>query len=154
MIAFKNILVPVDFSESSDRAVNVALELAKQYNSALTVVHVFDVPSAYAGMDLSPMDLLAPMLEAARKQLDATLAEVRSKIPSATVVMARGAPWREILNAVDEKHPDLVVMGTHGRRGIERAVLGSVTEKVVRLCPVPVLTVRSEGAGETARRDR
>jgi nucleotide-binding universal stress UspA family protein len=72
MIAFNNILVPVDFSEPSDRALEVAIDLAKQYEASLTVLHVFDVPLAYAGMGMSPIDLRTPMVEAARKQLDAT----------------------------------------------------------------------------------
>jgi nucleotide-binding universal stress UspA family protein len=144
MISFKHILVPVDFSEPSDRALQVAMDLAKQYGAALTVLHVFDVPPAYAGMDLAPIDLMTPMLDAARKQLDATLADVRGKLPSATVLMAQGVPWRAILEIVEQKHVDLVVMGTHGRRGVGRALLGSVAEKIVRLSPAPVLTVRAE----------
>ncbi|HVJ94316.1 MAG TPA: universal stress protein [Labilithrix sp.] len=142
MIAFKNILVPVDFSEPSNRALEVAIDLAKQYDASLTVLHVFDVPLAYAGMGMSPIDLLTPMVEAARKQLDATLAETRGSISSATAILAQGTPWREILDAIPQRHADLIVMGTHGRRGVGRALLGSVTEKVVRLSPVPVLTVR------------
>lgn len=156
MIAFKNILVPVDFSEPSDRALEVASDLAKQYDASLTVLHVFDVPSAYAGMDIPPIDLMAPMVEAARKQLDT----VRGKVPTAIVVMAHGIPWREILAAIEQKQVDLVVMGTHGRRGVGRALMGSVAEKVVRLSPIPVLTVRppradaveAQSSGEQRRR--
>ncbi|MDF2695310.1 MAG: UspA domain protein [Labilithrix sp.] len=148
MIEFKKILVPVDFSEPSDRALQVAIDLAKQYDATLTVLHAFDVPPAYAGMDLAPMDLLSPMLEAAKKQLDATLVEVRGKIPSATVVMAQGVPWRAILEAIEHKGIDLVIMGTHGRRGVGRALLGSVAEKIVRLSPAPVLTLRAGSPDE------
>ncbi len=142
MFTLKSILVPVDFSEPSDAALATAVELAKQYNATLTIVHVFDLPPAYAGMDVPPMDLMAPMVEAARKELDAKLAEVRASLPSAQIVMGQGAPWREILAAAEDTHADLIVVGTHGRGGIKRVVLGSVAERVVRHSPVPVLTIR------------
>lgn len=143
MMTFKNILVPIDFSSPSDHALTVAVELAKQYDAALTALHVFDIPPSYAGMDISPRNLLAPMLEAARKQLEEVVADARRAIPNTSVLFLEGSPWREILSAIAQKHVDLVVMGTHGRRGVGRALLGSVTEKIVRLSPVPVLTVRA-----------
>ena len=141
MNAFKNILVPVDFGEPSRHALEVAIDLAKQNGAALTVLHVFDVPLSYAGMDLSPMDLLAPMWAAAQAELDSTLAKVKPALPNATQCMARGVPWREILTMIERTHPNLVVVGKHGRTGLERVFLGSVAEKIVRLSPVPVLTV-------------
>ncbi len=141
MIAFKNILVPVDFGEPSRRALEVAISLAKQNGAALTVLHVFDVPPSYASMDLSPVDLLTPMWSAAQAELDATLAKVKDSLPQATHCLTRGTPWREILATIERTHPDLVVVGTHGRTGLERVLLGSVAERIVRLSPVPVLTV-------------
>ena len=60
----------------------------------------------------------------------------------AVAVFTVGVPWSQIIEQIDELRPDLVVLGTHGRRGLRHAVLGSVAEKVVRLSPVPVLTVR------------
>lgn len=142
MTTFENILVPVDFGEPSEHALKVAADLAKQNGAELTLLHVFDVPASYAGMGLSPVDLLQPMWDAGRKQLEKTLENVRGSAPNATVLITRGTPWREILTAIEQKRPDLVVMGTHGRRGVPRAVLGSVAEKIVRLSPCPVLTVR------------
>ena len=141
MTVFKKILVPVDFGEPSRRALEVAIDLAKQNRAALTVLHVFDVPPSYAGMDLSPMHLLAPMWASVQEELDSTLAKVKAELPDATQGMARGVPWREILAVIERTHPDLVVVGTHGRTGLERVFLGSVAEKVVRLSPAPVLTV-------------
>ena len=149
MIAFECILVPVDFSEPSNHALRVAVDLAKQYGGALRMLHVFDVPPAYAGMDMTPMDLMTPMFDAARRQLDAAVDGVRAEVPDASAVLGQGSPWREILAEVEKSGADLVVMGTHGRRGLDRALLGSVTEKVVRLSPVPVLTVRGGVAPRT-----
>ncbi len=143
MGTFTNILVPIDFGEPSERALELAIELAKQNGAALTMLHVFDVPMSYPGMDLSPVDLLAPIWAAAEKQLEDALAKVKTSIPEATQRTARGVPWREILATIELVHPDLVVMGTHGRRGVPRAVLGSVAEKIVRMSPCPVLTVRA-----------
>ena len=145
MKTFSKILVPVDFGEPSERALELATDLVKQSEGEILILHVFDVPASYAGMGMSPVDLLAPMWTAGRKQLEDTLAKVKSTAPRATEETARGVPWREILASIERHRPDLVVMGTHGRRGLPRMVLGSVAEKIVRLSPVPVLTVRARG---------
>jgi len=145
MKMFTSILVPTDFGEPSERALEVAIDLAKRDNAELTVLHVFDVPPSYAAMDIAPMDLLTPMWSAARQQTACVIAKVRESLPSATELTAMGVPWREILATIEQKHPDLVVVGTHGRRGLPRALLGSVAEKIVRLSPCPVLTVRAKG---------
>lgn len=147
MKTFTSILVPFDFGEPSKRALELAIDLAKRNNAELIVLHVLDVPLSYAGMGISPADLLAPSLAAAREELAAVLAGVREQIPKVTSYTAQGVPWRTILATIEQEHIDLVVMGTHGHRGLPRAVLGSVAEKIVRLSPVPVLTVRA--AGET-----
>ena len=145
MIAFRNILVPIDFGESSEEALEVAIGLAKQHRSGLTLIHTWEVPSyAYGAMEFSAMDMLTPVQEAAREQLDGLLAEVRKELPETKAVLARGVPWQEILAAIERGKPDLVVMGTHGRRGLRHALLGSVAEKIVRLSPAPVLTVRAK----------
>ena len=141
MTTFSNILVPVDFGEPSERALEVAMSLAAQTGGEITILHVFDVPASYPGMGISPVELLAPMWAAEREQLEATLERAKATVPKATDEIARGVPWREIMAAIERHRPDLVVMGTHGRRGMSRMLLGSVAEKIVRLSPVPVLTV-------------
>jgi nucleotide-binding universal stress UspA family protein len=145
MVSFKNILVPVDFGESSKQAVEMAVDLAKQYGAELTLVHTWEVPVyGYGAMEFSAMDMLTPIQEAATGQLDALVAEVRKQHPKVKGVLMRGVPWRELLSVIEEAKPDLVVMGTHGRRGVGRAILGSVAEKIVRLSPAPVLTMRAK----------
>ncbi len=145
MQRFKSILVPVDFGESSGEALALAIDLAKQYGSALTLFHAVDIPAyGYGAVGFSAVDVLTPMQEAARERLDALLAEVRKECLEAKGILTSGVVWREIIAAIDERKPDLVVMGTHGRRGIGRAIVGSVAEKVVRLSPAPVLTVRAK----------
>lgn len=145
MIAFQNILVPVDFGESSKLALEAAIDLSKQFKSALTLIHTWEIPAyAYGAMEFSALDMLTPIEGAAQQQLEGLLAEVRKERPEAKAILARGVPWQEILAAIEQTKADLVVMGTHGRQGVGRAILGSVAEKVVRMSPAPVLTVRSK----------
>jgi nucleotide-binding universal stress UspA family protein len=151
MVTFKNILVPVDFGEPSDNAVRIAVDLAKQFRASLTLVHTWEIPAyVYAGVEVAAVDLYHPMRDVAQRQLDDALAKVKKDVPDAKAVLACGTPWREILAAIERVRPDLVVMGTHGRRGITRALLGSVTEKIVRTSPAPVLTVGAERDRATA----
>ena len=121
----------------------VATSLADRFGATIVLLHSYEIPVfVYEGMTVSPVDLLTPIQEAAQRQFDAELAVLRSRMPGAKGILATGTPWEEILNVVRDENIDLVVMGTHGRRGVAHALLGSVAEKTVRLSPVPVLTVR------------
>jgi nucleotide-binding universal stress UspA family protein len=143
---FKHILVPTDFGEPSQQALDTAIDLAKRFDASLTIVHCQEIPVyAYGAVPFVTADVLGPIQEAARAQLELTLADVKTRVPGATGLLRHGVAWAEILGAVDETHADLVVMGTRGRRGVAHALLGSVAEKVVRTSPVPVLTVRERG---------
>lgn len=145
MLSFKKILVPVDFGESSKQALEVAIGLARQFDAELTLVHTWEIPVyGYGAMEFSAMDMLTPIQAAATEQLAALVAEVKRQLPEVKSVLARGVAWREVLSTIEQTKPDLVVMGTHGRRGVGRAILGSVAEKIVRMSPIPVLTVRSK----------
>lgn len=147
MISFKHIMVPVDFGEPSDQALETAIDLAKQYGAALTLVHTWEYPPyAYTGMEFSVVDLLGPIQKAASEQLVVCVAKAQKALPpslNVTGVLKQGVAWRQILSTIEELKPDLVVMGTHGRRGVRHALLGSVAEKIVRTSPAPVLTVRA-----------
>jgi nucleotide-binding universal stress UspA family protein len=140
MIAFKHILVPTDFSDPSERALSSAIELAKAFEARLTLLHVWRIPNAgYA-------EALAWPIEGMEKAARKALAEVRTRaakiFPGVDSVVEEGAEWERIIDVAKRQNVDLIVMGTHGRRGLPRLILGSVAEKVVRLSPVPVLTVR------------
>jgi len=147
MQAFRHILVPTDFSESSVRAIEHALMLATAFNAELTLVHVWEI-RVYPYMEyvLSSTELMSSLEQAARSRLDEALLQLKQRVPRAKSVLRAGVPWQEILDASKQLHPDLIVMGTHGRRGINHALLGSVAEKVVRLSEVPVLTVRADAS--------
>ncbi|MGD0526291.1 MAG: universal stress protein [Polyangiaceae bacterium] len=145
-IEFNNLLVPVDFGEPSLQALDAAIELATRFRAQLTLVHVYEIPAyVYGGMTFATTDLFGPIEDAAREQLDKMLHEVQASVTGTKAVLRRGSAAQEILAVIAEVHPDLVVMGTHGRKGVSHALLGSVAEKIVRLSPVAVLTMRANG---------
>jgi len=141
MLSFKHILVPIDFSGPSKRALKLATELAIKFGSSLTLVHVCEIPT-YAGMAASLPDLISSLEQSAARALEQIVEPVRRKLPSTTSVIRTGVAWEEILEVSREAKSDLIIVGTHGRTGFARAWLGSVAEKLVRLVSVPVLTIR------------
>jgi nucleotide-binding universal stress UspA family protein len=144
---FGHILVPVDFESPSQRALEVAIDFALTFDSKLTVFHAWDTPQyVYAGMPYVAPEVWVGLEQAARSQLQGTLADVRKRVPRAESVLVRGPAAFEVLAEIERSKVDLIVMGTHGRRGVSRLILGSVAEKVVRGSSVPVLTVRGAEA--------
>lgn len=142
MSTFKNILVPTDFGEAAERARRFATEIALRFDAKLTLAHFWEAPAyPHLGSLYASWDFVTPVGQAAEQELAQVLVELRRRIPCAAGICRMGSPWQEILHVIDEIDVDLVVMGTHGRRGIARMLLGSVAEKVVRTSPVPVLTV-------------
>ncbi len=143
MKTIEHILVATDFSKPSKRAIQVATEVAMTFKASLTMVHVFEYPrAAYTDSALYSGGLVEPVLEEAQFKLSELLGSTRQQVPEASAQIRQGIAYEEILAVARESGADLIVMGTHGRTGFARAVLGSLAEKVVRLSPVPVLTVR------------
>ena len=149
MTPFNHILVPLDFEEPSQAALEVAIDLALTFNAKLTLVHAWDLQTyAYAGTSsFLTADLWTPIMEAAKAQLATTLAVVRKRLPKAEAVLVQGPAAAETLAVAQRVKADLIVMGTHGRRGLDRMFAGSVAERVVRSSPVPVLTIRGKLGG-------
>ena len=142
----KHILVATDFGESSQRAEEAAAELGARLGAKVTLLHVWSVPTPTYAMALSwPLDGIEA---AARESLERAQLRLKEKHRDIDIdiVLGAGVAWDRILDVAKERDVDLVVVGTHGRRGIPRMLLGSVAEKVVRLSPVPVLTVHSDVA--------
>jgi nucleotide-binding universal stress UspA family protein len=138
------ILVPTDFSPAAEMAFDTAIELARAFAGTVVLMHTYGIPSyAYPGLEgLAAAEFMTALERAARDALNkAVVARKGVEIPIATALYC-GVPWEQILLAVREHEIGLVVMGTHGRRGIAHALLGSVAERIVRMSPVPVLTVR------------
>jgi nucleotide-binding universal stress UspA family protein len=148
-MTFKHIVVATDFSESAEHALELAAEMALKFEAALTLVHSWEAPSySYGGGLYVPVDLITPIEEAARKRLAEALLTLKQRVPNADSSLRSGPAWQEILTAASELDADLIVVGTHGRRGLNRALLGSVAEKVVRMADVPVLTVHGAHRSE------
>jgi nucleotide-binding universal stress UspA family protein len=147
---FRNILVPTDFSAASRDALRCARELAAALGARLHVMHVIEntvAPNVYTELYVPPPSEYLDGLEAAAvARLDEWLpAEDRIAFRIGTTVRL-GVPAEEILQRIDEDPKiDLVVMATHGRRGVKRLMLGSVAERVVRAAKCPVVTVKEGG---------
>jgi len=141
-MSFERILVATDFGNSSEHALELALTLAEKFGSELTLVHSWQAPDySYAAGLYLPVDVLAPIERAAVARLEEAMTELKTRFPAAKSLLRAGVPWEEVLAAATQVKADLIVMGTHGRRGLERALVGSVAERVVRMSPIPVLTV-------------
>lgn len=138
----KKILVPVDFSSYSNQAVNYASMIAKKFNSGIMLVHVIDSLSYSVTDTLKVIEHRRALETIARTLLDNLRKKLRGKNLQVKTYLLSGTPYREILQKSQLEKVDLIVMGTHGRTGVEHLLLGSVAERVVRLSPCPVLTVR------------
>lgn len=148
MLPFRHVLVATDFSTNAAPAVDLAVEIARGSDAALTLVHVADVAAyAYSSVSMAGVDLLTPMLDAAQGELAKALAAVHTRLPDAKAMLRQGVAADELVQAARVAGADLIVVGTHGRTGMAHLVVGSVAEKVVRNAPVPVLTVRSGPRG-------
>jgi nucleotide-binding universal stress UspA family protein len=140
----KKVLVPVDFSPCSRKALRYALAFARQFQARLTLLHV--LPANYfIGSEFGPIDFPLPETElrqGAERELAAVAArEVGAATPVETVVR-QGQPVQEIVRFAGEAEIDLVILSTHGRTGLKHVLMGSVAENVVRYAPCPVLVVR------------
>ncbi len=144
MIEVRKILCPTDFSEFSDWALELALPMARWFKSEISVMHV--VPRVLMHPEYFPY-MQEPVLPSpdvrnqAQEELDRYAERVRETGIETQVCLEEGDSVEELLVKAEQWPADLIVMGTHGRRGFERLVLGSVTEKVLRKAPCPVLTV-------------
>ncbi len=133
----EHILVPTDFSGHAERAAEVAALFASRFRARVTLLHVAHTPDSGDGQRTgqSPDD----RLPRAQDALDQAVTRIRQggKL-DVDGVLASGKPWECILRVARERDVDLIVMGTHGRGGLPRALLGSVAERVLRASPVPV----------------
>jgi nucleotide-binding universal stress UspA family protein len=145
MIRLQRILVPTDFSESARHALTYGLSFAREYRAELLLLHVVEVvPVGYAS-DLFPAPMAAVFQEVstyARAEL-AKLAEVvRERGVAGRELVLQGKPSAEIVRAARAEVVDMIVLGTHGKGMLDKALFGSTTERVVRGAPCPVLTCR------------
>lgn len=141
----QRILVPVDFSETSKRALEYANFFAQRFDAKLDVLHVWR-PSEYAGDEMVVFTRSEPELTLStflRNHADQQLTGFLQGVPHSNRMLESGEPAQVIARVAGEGRYDLVIMGTHGRTGLSHVMMGSVAEKVVRLAPCPVLTYRT-----------
>jgi nucleotide-binding universal stress UspA family protein len=146
-MSFTKILCPTDFSPGSQQALRLAVRMANEADAELVIAHSWYVPpTLFAGEHVFPPRVIQQMADDAQRGLDVALMDatamgakrVSSKILS-------GVPWVQITSLLDQQAFDLCVIGTHGRTGISRLLLGSVAANVIRHAPCSVLAVRPEG---------
>ncbi len=147
----KRILVPIDFSDCSLKALRYAVPLARQHEASITLLHVVNVPTYYAvdggGFNYGAFQPDYTALEAelralGEKRLSAMAAEEAAQHVPTDSVVRTGPPATEIVELAKSIPADVIVISTHGRTGLSHVVLGSVAEHVIRHAPCPVLVVR------------
>jgi len=145
---FRRILMPVDGSRTAALGLEVAIRLAKSQKAALIILHVLDTRLTYGTEIVSPYldEIIKALRVGGEKVLARAVAKARASglKPRSVLVDKFGSPVAHVIVAQAGKlRADLIVLGTHGRRGVRRLVMGSDAEGVVRRSPVPVLLVRS-----------
>jgi nucleotide-binding universal stress UspA family protein len=142
---YDDILLPTDGSTGMEKVIDHAASLAAEHDAILHALYVVDTASL---MDIPMEASMDGISQALEREGESALEQVKSRTDDASVEtdLIEGSPAREITGYAAENPCDLVVMGTHGRSGMNRLLLGSVAERVVRSAPVPVLTVNVEDA--------
>ncbi len=150
MLSMRQILVPVDFTETSENALAYAVEVARKFEAPITVLHAYQIP-VYGfpeGAYITTADVASQLSTAAQTRLDSMVASHKVSGVPMTSTLRDGVPWEEVNAVAQEIEADLIIIGTHGRRGLARALLGSVAENVIRTAKIPVLVIhgpRDEG---------
>ncbi len=142
----KRILFPTDFLQGAKEAIGYAAEFAKKYNARLYIIHVIhDVTKAsglyvpHVGMD----EVLKSLNEEAEKEIKRVYLEELRGYDNVEYAVLRGIPYEEIVRFAEDNDIDMIVMASHGRRGLDRLFFGSVAEKVVKYAKCPVLVVKA-----------
>lgn len=143
---FKHILVPVDGSPTAQLAIQKAIGLAKAFDARVSAIFVID-PYPFTGVGTDFAYGQAEYLSAATAEANTAIKAAKTAFEEAGVsvetnVIEAHAAWRGVVDAAESGHADLIVMGSHGRRGLEKLVLGSVTQAVLAHTKLPVLVVR------------
>ena len=145
MLAIKRILHPTDFSSSSEAAFELACSLARDCGATLVVCHVVSPPSAV----IEGVAITIPLPEQAEARNRLSRIQASDRLINVVHRLETGDPAREILAVAESERADLIVMGTHGRGGLSRLLMGSVAEAVMRKSPCPVMTMRPGHATES-----
>jgi nucleotide-binding universal stress UspA family protein len=145
MRQFDKILTAIDFSENSDYAFDYALTLAKQFKAELTIMHVINEPIDLRGFyvpHISFEELEKDIAEGATKMMEKFCQTKLGDFTNYKTAIVSGIPYEEIIKKAEETSASLIVLGTHGRTGLDHLIFGSTAERVVRSAACPVLTIR------------
>jgi nucleotide-binding universal stress UspA family protein len=146
MIKLRRILVPTDFSDSARHASHYAIAFALEFKAEIVLLHVVETIAVGYASDLFPVPMAEAFLEIstyARNELAKLAEEIRGKgVTVRENVIVQGKPVTEILRVARDEKVDMIVLGTHGKGVLDKALFGSTTERVVRKAPCPVLTCR------------
>ncbi len=144
MIAIKKIFFPIDFEQSTSNILDYVLSVSEKYDAMIYLLHVIEDFSQWGGFYIPHIPFQQyheEALKGAEKRLDKICRTELQSCPDFQKQVIVGDPAQEILKAIEREDIDLVIMGTHGRKGLEHIFFGSVAENVVKKSPVPVLTV-------------
>ncbi len=144
MPEIKNVLFPLDFESVSEKILPYACYMAEKLEAKLHLLFVVEDLSKYANFYVphTALDNLeTELLEAAKKKMANFVEDHLADFPHVETIIKRGDIADEIIKVVEEKNIDLIVMGTHGRKALEKILLGSVAERVVKRAPCPVMTI-------------
>lgn len=145
-MTYERILITTDGSKGAEAAANHAIDIADQYDAELHTLYVIDIgvdTSLSSVSDLmSQLESSGKLEEIGKKAVEDTQDKVEKKDIDSKTAIERGVPHKQINSYADDNDIDMIVIGTHGRTGLDRMLLGSVAEKIVRSSDIPVLTVR------------
>lgn len=145
MKPFQHILVPTDFCEPAKHAREAAILIARKFDASITLFHAYYLPPLPYGTGF--VGQLGEIGAMAEDAMEKELAEAQREYPKVKAIVRGESPAEGILTAARELPADLIVMGTQGRRGVSRFVLGSVAQNIVRLSTIPVMTVSAKPEG-------
>jgi nucleotide-binding universal stress UspA family protein len=150
MIEFKRILFPVDLSESSDKMIPYVQAVAKKFDSKIYILFAARVFEYFSSMYVPYPSISRfenEVIAGAEKRLYEFVDEHFGEYANTRAVVMAGDASEEIINYIEEHHIDLVIMGTHGRKGMDKILFGSVAERVLKTSPVPVMVVNPYKVG-------
>jgi nucleotide-binding universal stress UspA family protein len=145
-MAIKHILVPTDFSEYADYALDYAIELAQKLQARLTLLHIIDTMplGVVEEGSMLPPSYWQELETNLGQSMEASLNRLNDVGLQGESIIVHGVPFQSIIDTAKDKGADLIVMGTHGRTGLTHVMMGSVAEKVVRMAPCPVVVTRGK----------
>ncbi|KJS33022.1 MAG: hypothetical protein VR64_03660 [Desulfatitalea sp. BRH_c12] len=141
---FKRILFPVDLTENSEKLVPYVISMAQKFEASVHILFVVRIFQYFTDIYVAPPSISVfehELVEGARRKMDEFTRAHFSHMPETQSAVVLGDPSDVILTYIDEQHMDVVVMGTHGRKGLDRVLFGSVAERVIKTSHVPVLVV-------------